>query len=226
MSRLLKPSFQSVIPTVDRAKGVYVYDTNGKDYLDGSGGAMTVSTGHGVESVLAAIRSQAEKVCFTYRSQFTNAPAEELASLLTELAPGDINHAFFVNSGSEATELAMRAAIGYWREKNRPGKTHVLGRKISYHGMTMGALSMSGHEARRGDYCGLLHPFAVASAPYAYRTELPPAEYPDVVAQDWDTILAEYGSDKVAAVIVEPIVGAAGGALTPPAGYMKTLQEI
>ncbi len=226
MSSLLKPSFRSSVPVVEHAKGVYIYDVDGKEYLDGSGGAMTVSIGHGVESVLKAMQAQAEKICFAYRSQFTNAPAEELAALLTDLAPGDIDHAFFVNSGSEATELAMRVAIGYWREKGHNGKTHVLGREISYHGMTMGALSMSGHAARRGDYSGLLHNFAVAPAPYAYRSGIPPEEYPDAVAQNWDKILTDYGSEKVAAVIVEPIVGAAGGALTPPAGYLRTLQEI
>ena len=226
MSSLLKANFQTTLPMAAHARGVFIYDSSGKDYLDGSGGAMTVSIGHGVKEVLDVMRVQAEKVCFTYRAQFSNQPAEDLADALTALAPGDLNHAFFVNSGSEGTELAMRIAIAYWRDRGRPTKTHILGRHISYHGMTMGALSMSGHEARRQDYSDLLHPFALAPAPYAYRSELPPDAYARSIVERWDAVIQECGPDKVAAVIVEPVVGAAGGALTPPPGYLKALQDI
>jgi adenosylmethionine-8-amino-7-oxononanoate aminotransferase len=211
-------------PTVDHASGVFIYDTNGKEYLDASGGAMTVSIGHGVPEVLAAMNAQAAKVCFTYRTHFSNRPAEELATLLTSLAPGDLDHAFFVNSGSEATELAMRTAIQYWRERGQPNKSRILGRAISYHGMTMGALSMSGHSARRADYGNLLHAFAVAPPPYPYRFEVP--DDGSFGASAWEAILRKQGPGNVAAIIVEPVVGAAGGALTPPIGYLKALREI
>src|SRR5690606_33066010 len=90
-----------------------LYDDAGRQYLDGSGGAMTVSIGHGVPEVLQAMASQASRICYTYRSHFTSEAAETLAAELTGLAPGDLNHAFFVNSGSEATELAMPATLGY-----------------------------------------------------------------------------------------------------------------
>ncbi len=130
---LLKQPLGAKLPEVDRAEGVYLYDTDGRDYLDGSGGAMTVSIGHGVRPVLEAMREQAERVCFTYRSHFTSAAAESLAAALTDLAPPGVTHAFFVNSGSEATELALRTAQQYWRDRGQPGKTHVLGRAISYH---------------------------------------------------------------------------------------------
>lgn len=223
---LLKQPLGAKLPMVDRAEGVYIYDTEGRDYLDGSGGAMTVSIGHGVRPVLDAMRAQAERVCFTYRSHFTSAAAESLAATLTELAPSGLNHAFFVNSGSEATELALRTAQQYWRDRGQPGKTHVLGRAISYHGMTMGALSMSGHAARRADYGNLLHTFAVAPPPYPYRFPLSGTDADGHGAMVWDRILREYGADKVAAIIVEPVVGAAGGALTPPIGYLRTLREI
>ncbi|OZI66950.1 aminotransferase family protein [Bordetella genomosp. 11] len=223
---LLKQPLGARLPVVDRAQGVYIYDTAGRQYLDGSGGAMTVSIGHGVREVLDAMHAQAEKACFTYRTHFTNAAAEALAQALVDLAPTGISHAFFVNSGSEATELALRTARQYWRDRGRPGKAHVLGRAISYHGMTMGALSMSGHNARRADYGDLLHTFAVAPPPYPYRFPLSGQDVEGHGAMVWDRVIREYGADKVAAVIVEPVVGAAGGALTPEVGYMRTLREI
>ena len=207
---------------------MFVYDEEGRDYLDGSGGAMTVSIGHGVPEVLAAMREQSERVCYTFRTHFGSDSADELAEALVELAPGDIEYAFFVNSGSEATEMAMRTAVTYWRERGRPEKTHILGRHTSYHGMTMGALSVSGHDARRLEYSDLLHAFAVAPPPTCFRCEsnVGPLECPIHGAQAWERVLDEHGADRVAAVIVEPIVGAAGGALTPPIGYLRTLREI
>jgi len=223
---LIKQPLGARLPVVDRAQGVYIHDTAGRDYLDGSGGAMTVSIGHGVRPVLDAMRTQAERACFTYRTHFTSEAAEALAQALVELAPEGVNHAFFVNSGSEATELTLRTAQQYWRDRGRPGKTHVLGRAISYHGMTMGALSMSGHDARRADYGDLLHTFAVAPPPYPYRFPLSGRDAEGHGAMVWDRILREYGPDKVAAVIVEPVVGAAGGALTPEIGYLRTLRRI
>lgn len=223
---LLKQPLGATLPEIDRAEGVYLYDTDGRDYLDGSGGAMTVSIGHGVRPVLEAMREQAERVCFTYRSHFTSAAAESLAAALTDLAPPGVTHAFFVNSGSEATELALRTAQQYWRDRGQPGKTHVLGRAISYHGMTMGALSMSGHNARRADYGNLLHTFAVAPPPYPYRFPLEGSDADGHGAMVWDRIIREYGAEKVAAIIVEPVVGAAGGALTPPIGYLRALRDI
>ncbi|MFZ5957231.1 aminotransferase class III-fold pyridoxal phosphate-dependent enzyme [Pseudomonas knackmussii] len=212
------------LPVVHHARGVFIYDNSGNGYIDGSGGAMTVSIGHGVPEVLAAMSRQAQQVCFTYRTQFTSAAAEELAAEIAALAPGDLNKVFFVNSGSEATELSMRVAIQYWQERGQPTKTKILGRSLSYHGMTMGSLSMSGHAARRGDYSNLLHQFAVAPPAYAYRYEVP--DDGTFGASVWEAVIQEQGADNIAAVIVEPVVGAAGGALTPPIGYLKALREI
>lgn len=185
---------------------------------------MAVSIGHGVPEVLEAMQKQMQKVCFAYRTQFRNAPAEQLARELTELAPGDLNKVFFVSGGSEATELAIRTSIQYWKSKKRPEKTKVLGRQLSYHGMTMGSLSMSGHSARRADYSTLLHPFSVASPPYPYRFDVP--DDGQGGASVWESVIREQGADTIAAIIVEPVVGAAGGALTPPIGYLRALRAI
>jgi adenosylmethionine-8-amino-7-oxononanoate aminotransferase len=225
-SALLKQPLGLQPPLAKRAKGVYIYSDDGRDYLDGSGGAMTVSIGHGVEEVLAAMNEQAQQLCFTYRTQFSSEPAEELAHALAQLAPEGINQAFFVNSGSEATELAMRVAIQYWRARGMSEKTHILGRQISYHGMTMGSLSMSGHSARRADYGNLLPAFAVAPPPYQYRFPVDDWDAATKGAAAWEETIVKYGAHSVAAIIVEPIVGAAGGALTPPIGYLQELRRI
>lgn len=161
-SALLKQRLDKVYPTVSHGDGVFLFDVEGRKYLDGSSGAMTASVGHGVAEIAEALRDQAARVAFTYRTQFTSLPTEALACRLAELAPGDLDHAFFVSSGSEATEFAIRAVVNHWREVGRPSKVKVLGRHLSYHGMTMGALSMSGHAARRPDYGSLLHAFPVA----------------------------------------------------------------
>lgn len=211
-SPLLKQTLGARLPLLERARGVYLFDEQGKDYLDGSAGAMTVSIGHGVPEVLRAMAQQADAACFTFRTQFTSRAAEELAELLVALAPGDLNGVLFANSGSEATELAVRTAVQYWRERGQPDKTHVLGRRISYHGMTLGALSMSGHPVRRRDYGDLLHGFDVGP------------EIGD--ARMWEDAIRAQGARKVAALIVEPIIGAAGGVLTPPVGHLRELRRL
>ncbi|GAA4773589.1 aspartate aminotransferase family protein [Citricoccus nitrophenolicus] len=228
-SALLKPNLHQTYPTVAYGKGVMLYDTEGREYLDGSSGAMTANLGHGLVDVSDAIARQATTVAFSYRTQFTNGPAEELARRLTELAPGDLDWAFFVSSGSEASEYAIRVAVNHWRELGQPDKVKVLGRHTSYHGMTMGALSMSGHAARRPDYGSLLHPFPVAPPAHRYRYGLPGESeeaYSARAAADFEKALVAEDPGTVAAIIAEPIVGAAGGALVPPQGYFSRLREI
>ena len=116
-SYLIKPLLDEHYPIVDFGKGVYLYDLEGKKYLDACSGAVTANIGHGVAEIIEAIRKQADKVSFVYRSQFTSEPAEKLAQKIANLAEGDLNWSFFVNSGSEANETAMKIAIQHWQEK-------------------------------------------------------------------------------------------------------------
>jgi adenosylmethionine-8-amino-7-oxononanoate aminotransferase len=228
-SALLKQHVHRRYPTVHHGKGVFLYDTDGKRYLDGSAGPMTANIGHGVKEITRAIDEQLSRVAFTYRTQFTNEPAEALAKRLTRRAPGDLDWAFFVSSGSEATEFAMRAAIGYWREVGRPAKTKILSRHLSYHGMTLGSLSMSGHAARRPDYGTLLHAFPVGPPAYAYRyahAGESAETYADRSVAEFEAAVRAENPETVAAVIVEPIVGAAGGVLVPPPGYLPRLRDM
>ncbi|MFB6466123.1 aspartate aminotransferase family protein [Cytobacillus sp. Hz8] len=227
-SYLIKPDLEGEYPTIDYGKGIYLYDVKGKKYVDASSGAITANIGHGVEEIMKAMTLQASKVSFVYRSQFTSEAAENLALKIAELSSGDLNWNFFVNSGSEATETAMKIAIQYWQEKGIETKTKVLSRWVSYHGITLGSLSMSGHPMRRARFVSLLEDLPVINPPYCYRC--PYGEIPDQChyscAHELDTAIERIGSKHIAAFIAEPIVGAAGGALTPPKEYYRTIKEI
>jgi adenosylmethionine-8-amino-7-oxononanoate aminotransferase len=228
-SALLKQRVLSTYPVVTHGAGVYLYDDSGNRYLDGCSGAMTASIGHGVAEIAEIMRRQAQSIAFSYRTQFTNEPAERLARRLTSLAPGDLDYAFFVSSGSEAAEFAIRTAVGHWRTLGQPDKVKVLSRQTSYHGMTMGALSLSGHSARRPDYGSLLHPFPVTPPVHAQRYARPGesvAQYSARAVGEFERALLEEDPETVAAVIVEPIVGAAGGVLVPPQGYLASLRTM
>lgn len=227
-SYLIKPLLNAEYPTIAYGKGVYLYDNEGKKYLDASSGAVTANIGHGVVEIIEAMHEQAKKVSFVYRSQFTSEPAEMLAKKIAEIAPGDLNWCFFVNSGSEATETAMKMAIQYWQEKGLKTKMRVLSRWVSYHGITLGALSMSGHPGRRTRFEPLLEDCPVIHPPYCYRCpynlESPGCGF--LCAQELETMITRIGADHIAAFIAEPVIGAAGGAISPPKGYYKIIKKI
>lgn len=228
-SLLIKPMMNDHYPTVTHGNGIYLYDTTGKKYIDGSSGAVTASIGHRVPEIIKAMDEQANKVSFVYRSQFTSEPAEMLARKLNELVDADEDYwSFFVNSGSEATETAMKIAIQHWQEQGNYRKNKILSRWISYHGITLGALSMSGHVKRRERFVPLLEEYPSVSAPYCYRCPFNQT-YPDChlfCASDLEVAIQRIGTEHIAAFIAEPIVGAAGGVIVPPEGYYKKIKDI
>ena len=225
---LIKPLLDETLPMIEYGKGVYLYDTEGKKYLDGASGAVTANIGHGVSEIIDAMQEQAKKVSFVYRSQFTSESAEKLAKKVAEMTPGDLNWCFFVNSGSEAVETAMKMAIQYWQEKGIHTKTKVLSRWVSYHGITLGALSLSGHTGRRARFVPLLEDFPVINPPYCYRCpyglEAPSCGY--LCAQELELAIKRIGADHIAAFIAEPVIGAAGGAIAAPKDYFKMIKKI
>lgn len=225
---VIKPILNHHYPTIQYGKGIYLYDDQGKVYMDGCSGAVTAGIGHGVQEIVDAMVEQASKVSFVYRSQFTSEPAEQLAEKLSDLASGHDYWTFFVNSGSEATETAMKIAIQHWQEKGRHGKNKVISRRMSYHGITMGALSMSGHVLRRRRFVPLLEDFPVVAPPYCYRCPLGKdhASCGMACAEDLGTAIKRIGAEHIAAFIAEPIIGAAGGAIVPPDGYYKRIKAI
>lgn len=225
---LIKPILDRSYPTVQKGKGIYLYDDQGKAYLDACSGAVTASIGHGVQEIADAMLNQADQVSFVYRSQFTSEPAEKLARKLSDLAPGGDYWTFFVNSGSEATETAMKVAIQHWQEQGKPKKIQILSRRMSYHGITMGALSMSGHVLRRKRFLPLLEDFPQVAPPYCYRCPFDTA-FPTCghkCAEDLESAISRIGAEHIAAFIAEPIIGAAGGAVAPPEGYYQKIKEI
>jgi adenosylmethionine-8-amino-7-oxononanoate aminotransferase len=227
-SFLIKPMLDEEYPVIDYGKGVYLFDIEGKKYLDAASGAVTANIGHGVPEIIEAMNKQAKKVSFVYRSQFTSDAAEKLAQKIATLTPEDLNWCFFVNSGSEATETAMKMAIQYHQEKGTRTKTKVLSRWVSYHGITLGALSMSGHPLRRARFVPLLEELPTIHPPYCYRCpyklEAPSCNY--LCAQELETAINRISAENIAAFIAEPVIGAAGGAISPPKDYYQVIKKI
>jgi len=228
VSHLLKPNVGAALPTAVRAAGSFVWDSEGRRYLDGSSGAVVASLGHGHPELLGALREQAERITYTVRALFTNEPAERLADRLVDLSPGDLDAVFLAGSGSEAVETALKLALQHWSEQGRPSKRWFVSRQGSYHGTTLGALSLSGHPVRRQHFEPLLHAFPAVPQPSPYRcgasAGCPPCDL--ACADAFDAAIRAAGADRVAAVVVEPVVGATGGAVVPAAGYYQRLREI
>jgi adenosylmethionine-8-amino-7-oxononanoate aminotransferase len=225
-SKLFTNIAGEVLPTVSHGRGVYLWDQDGTRYFDGCSGAVTANLGHGDPEIAAALADQAATVAFAYRSQFTNGPAEELAELVTSLAPPGLDRLFLVSSGSEAIEAAAKLARQYWVEVGQPERTVIVSRGTSYHGSTLGALELSDHPPRRAVWERVLDDPLLLPEANCYRCPLG-LTHPDcdlACAQALDG-LVELHADRIAAVVVEPVVGAAGGAVAPPAGYLERLSE-
>lgn len=215
----IQPLLTRTYPRAVRAKGVFIYDTSGKFWLDGSSGAITCSLGHAHPRVTEVMRSQSERLHFVYRSQFGSEEAEQLASMLARISPGkSYQHTFFVNSGTEAMETAMKIAWQHWQESGLPQKRRFITRRKSYHGITMGALSLSGHPLRRQRFEDLLEPYPLLQADL---------EHDPVEKQvaELAAVVESIGADQIAAFVAEPVVGAAGAALHPPPGYYSAMTE-
>lgn len=227
-SYVIKPELGKAYPFVSHGRGVYLYDKTGKAYIDGSSGAVTASIGHAVDEIAEAMYAQARKVSFAYRSHFSSDAVEALAAKLAEWAPGQLQYSFFVSSGSEATETAQKIAIQYWQEKGYQRKNRILSRWMSYHGITIGALSMSGHVLRRKRFVPLLADYPSVSAPYCYRCPLglSPEGCGQRCADELETAIYRIGAENIAAFIAEPVIGASGGAVVPPPGYYQRIREI
>jgi adenosylmethionine-8-amino-7-oxononanoate aminotransferase len=225
-SHLIKPLIGEHYPTIDYGKGVYLYDTDGREYMDACSGAVTANVGHGMEEILQSIVNQGNKVAFVYRSQFSNQPAEDLATFLHEKT--GYPWSFFVNSGSEAVETAIKIAIQHWQEQGKPMKRKILSRWLSYHGITFGALSASGHPTRRERFDSYLGDWPTIEPPYCAHCPFGKT-YPScnlACASQLETMISRIGAENIAAFMAEPIIGAAGGAITPPKGYYERIKSI
>ena len=220
-------------PHAVHGKGVYLYDRDGKAYLDGSGGAAVSCLGHGDPDVIEAIQKQAADLAFAHTGFFTSEPAEDLAAHLIDRAPGDLDRVYLVSGGSEAVEAAVKLARQYFVERDEPGRKHLIARRQSYHGNTLGALAAGGNEWRRAQFAPLLIDVSHIAPCYEYvdrHTTESPTEYGLRAAQELEdgkfTNLKPMTPETVMAFIAEPVVGATMGAGPAVDGYFKRIREI
>jgi hypothetical protein len=221
-----------------RGEGCFLIDANGKRYLDGSGGAFVANIGHGLASIGEAMGRQAGQVAYLNGTAFTSEPVEQFAAELAALAPGDLDHAYFLGSGSEAVEAALKLARQYWVEQGKTTKRKIIALKPGYHGNTLLALSASAREHYKTFYQGWLVEVVRIPAPYGYRCEcggsgfrVPRSagkseECPTCSGAVLEEAILREGADSVAAFIAEPVGGSSTGASVPGPGYFKRIREI
>ena len=216
-------------PVAVRGKGVYITDSAGRQYLDASGGAAVSCLGHGHPDVLAAMHAQLDSLAYAHTGFFTTGVAEELAQRLVGGAPAGMSHVYFVSGGSEAMEAAMKMARQYFVETGQPQRTHFIARRQSYHGNTLGALSLGGNQWRREPFTPILIPVTHVSPCYPYREQLvdeTPRQYGERLARELDAEIDRLGSDTVIAFVAETVGGATAGVLAPVPGYFKAVREV
>jgi adenosylmethionine-8-amino-7-oxononanoate aminotransferase len=219
---------ESPVPVIVRGDGPYIYDSNGRRYLDGLSGLFVVQTGHGRQELADAAAKQAAELAYFPLWSYAHPKAIELAARLADLAPGDINRIFFTTGGSEAVESAWKLARSYFKRTGKPLKTKVISRAIAYHGTSMGALSITGIPALKQDFEPLVPgAFRVPNTNYYRRPDesMSPEQF-GVWAADRIAEAIEFeGPETVAAVYLEPVQNA-GGCFPPPPGYFQRVREI
>ena len=209
-------------PMIARGEGIYLYDESGKRYIDGSGGPLVVNVGHGRSEIVEAMTAQAAAAAYVHALMFTSEPLEQYAAELAAVVPLPKPRFYFLSSGSEVVEGAIKLARQIQMARGE-GKRHIiLSRWQSYHGMTLGALAVSGRAGLRAPYLDMFHDMPHIPAPYVYRH---PADGVSLADRLEETILA-YGAENVAGFIAEPISGASLGAAVPPDDYWPRIREI
>ncbi len=229
MSHAFPRNMNAVPPMAVAGDGCYLIDADGKRYLDGSGGAAVSCLGHGDPEIIAAAQDQLGKLAFAHTGFFTSEPAEALADLLISHAPGKLDRVYLVSGGSEAIEAAIKLARQFFVEQGKPQRRHLIARRQSYHGNTLGALAAGGNEWRRQPFSPLLIDVSHIAPCYEYvdRHESESSEaYGQRVAQDLEDEILRLGADSVMAFIAEPVVGATAGAVPAVATYFKRIREI
>jgi adenosylmethionine-8-amino-7-oxononanoate aminotransferase len=229
MTRILHRSIRPTLPVAVRGEGLRIYDAEGRDYIDASGGAAVSCLGHGHPDVTRAIHEQLDRLAYAHTSFFTTQAAEELADTLTGDAPAGMSHVYFLSGGSEATETALKIARQYYVEKGQPQRRHIIAREQSYHGNTLGALATGGHAARRKMFAPLLFETHHIEPCFAYRykrADESDEAYGQRAADALEQKILALGPDSVIAFVAETVVGATTGAVTAAPGYFKRIREI
>ena len=229
MTHILHRSPNAVMPVAVSGSGVEIVDAEGRRYLDASGGAAVSCLGHGHAEVLAAMRKQLDTIAYAHTSFFTTEVAERLAHRLIEDAPPGLAHVYLVSGGSEAIEAALKMARQYFVEIGEPQRRHVIARRQSYHGNTLGALAVGGNAWRRAQFEPLLIKTHHIDPCYAYRLQREgesDGDYAMRAAQALEDQILEIGADRVIAFVAETVVGATAGAVPPVGDYFKRIRSI
>src|SRR5277367_5259255 len=230
-SALFPRHFHEEFPVALRGEGCWLFSADGGKYLDAAGQAAVVSIGHGVAEIGRAMAEQSAQLAFAHTSQFHSAPAEKLAARLLALAPPNFKNGgrvYFTSGGSEATETAIKLVRQYHLEKGQAKRYRVISRRQSYHGSTLGAMTVSGNVARRAPYGPLLAEWGHIAPCFCHHCPFgktfPQCEL--ACAEDLDRFIEENDAASAAAFIFEPVVGATLGAAAPPDGYVARIAKI
>jgi hypothetical protein len=229
MSNTFHRNLKQPLPVVVKGKGIYLYDEHGKRYIDACGGAAVSCLGHGHPRVTQAINRQVEALAYAHTAFFTTPDAEALATFLAKHAPAGLNYAYFVSSGSEAIEAAMKLTRQYFVECGQSQRRHFIARQYSYHGNTLGALSVSGNVARRAPYLPILIPTHHVSPCYSYRYQSAhesDEQYTQRLADELEAKIVELGPENVIGFFAETVVGATLGCVPPTKTYFKKIRAV
>jgi len=217
------------MPVAVSGSRIEIVDADGRRYLDASGGAAVSCLGHGHPDVLAAMHKQLDALAYAHTAFFTTEVAERLADRLIEDAPAGLSHVYLVSGGSEAIEAALKMARQYFVEIGEPERRHVIARRQSYHGNTLGALAVGGNAWRRAQFEPLLIKTHHIDPCYAYRLRREDesnADYAARGAQALEDRIVEIGPDRVMAFVAETVVGATLGAVPAVGDYFKRIRSI
>ena len=229
MSHVFHRSLTAAYPVAVGGDGPYLIDASGKRYLDACGGAAVSCLGHSDAAVIAAVQQQVGQLAYAHSAFFTTEPMEALAEFLVARAPEGIDSVYFVSGGSEAVESALKMARQYFVERGQPQRRHIIARRQSYHGNTLGALATGGNAWRRQQFAPLLIDVNHVSPCYAYRDQQPgetEAHYVARLGRELEQQIAELGAENVMAFIAEPVVGATSGAVPAVSGYLRQMHDI
>jgi adenosylmethionine-8-amino-7-oxononanoate aminotransferase len=229
MTHILHRSANAVMPVAVGGKGIELFDQDGKRYIDASGGAAVSCLGHAHPDILAALHKQLDAIAYAHTSFFTTDIAERLADRLIEDAPRGLDHVYLVSGGSEAIEAALKMARQFFVETGQPQRRHIIARRQSYHGNTLGALATGGNEWRRSQFRPLLIETHHIDPCFAYRFQAAGESdeaYAARAAQGLEDKILELGEDQVIAFVAETVVGATAGAVPPVDDYFKRIRAI
>lgn len=219
---------RKLFPTISHAKGLYMWDINGKKYFDASSGPVATNLGHANANVLEAMKVQSEKVCFASYSVFENEPNKALAKNLVELAGPNFDQAFIVSGGSEAIEAAFKLAKQYALAIGEPKRFKILSREVSYHGSTLGAFAASGDTETERAFGSMAKLMPKVKTPFSYRVpqNYDIESYARECVRDLEATIIKEGPDTILAFIVESVGGLATGGLVAPDFYYKAIRDI